>query len=179
MKEFELENGELVVLQVRKHWFVFVLELLPYAIAVIFPFVLPKLSEIIVPMGQYLEFASFSSPLYSTALGIWLLVVWTSAWGAFTRYFLNVWVLTTQRIITIKQRNFFNREVAGLLLTRVQDVSTHVSGLLPSLIGYGNIKVQTAGAEIHFTIRDIPHPAIMRDLIFKYIPEEDSEITGV
>lgn len=172
MKEFELEHGEVVVLQVRKHWFVFVLELLPYAIGFIFPFALPKLLQLSVHLELYAKFFDFHEPLYRALLGLWLLFVWTGAWGAFTKYFLNAWILTSQRIVTIKQRNFFHREVAGLLLTRVQDVTIIVSGILPSLIGYGSIKVQSAGAEIEFTMRDIPRPAIMRDLIFKYIPEE-------
>lgn len=172
MREFQLEPGEFVVLQVRKHWFVFVIELLPYAVIAAVPFILPKIIPMAPPLAPYAALFDYSTPLMRAALGVWLLVAWTGAWGAFTRYFLNAWVLTSQRIVTIKQRSFFNREVSSLLLTRVQDVTNAVSGLLPSLIGFGNIKVQSAGAEIQFTMRDIPHPAVMRDLIFKHIPEE-------
>lgn len=178
MKEFELEPGEHVVIQVRKHWFLFVTELLPHAIIAIIPFALPKLLTLAPPLAPYTTLLDFSTPLARATLGIWLLVIWTGAWGAFTRYFLNAWVLTNQRITTIKQRRFFSREVSSLLLPRVQDVTINVSGILPSLLGIGDIKVQSAGAEIKFTMRGIPQPEQMRDMILKYISME-TEKTGV
>src|SRR3989344_1024519 len=157
MKEFELEPGEHVVLQVRKHWFLFLAELLPYAIMAIVPFALPKLLVFAPPLAQY------------AAFGVWLLVTWTGAWSAFTRYFLNAWVLTNQRIATIKQQRFFNREVSSLLLPRVQDVTTNISGVVFSLLGIGDIKVQTASEDVEFVMRGIPRPEQMRDLILKYV----------
>lgn len=179
MREFELEPGEHIVKQVRKHWFLFLTELLPYAILAIIPFALPKLLVLAPPMAAYATLFDYHEPLTRAALGVWLLISWTAAWGAFTKYFLNVWVLTNQRIVTIKQRRFFNREVSSLLLTRVQDVTTNVAGVLSSLLGIGDIKVQSAGADIEFTMRGIPRPEQMRDLILKYVPEGDSKPTGV
>ena len=169
MKEFELEPGEHIVKQVRKHWFLFLAELLPYAIMAIVPFALPKLLVFAPPLAPYAAFFDFTTPLMRAAFGVWLLVTWTGAWGAFTRYFLNAWVLTNQRIATIKQRRFFNREVSSLLLPRVQDVTTNVTGVLPSLLGIGDIKVQTASEDVEFVMRGIPHPEQMRDLILKYV----------
>src|SRR3989344_22787 len=128
MKEFELEPGEHVVKEVRKHWFLFLGELLPFAILAVLPFALPKLLALAPPMATYATLFDYHSILGRAMLGVWLLIMWTSAWGAFTRYFLNAWVLTNQRIATIKQRRFFFREVSSLLLPRVQDVTTNVTG---------------------------------------------------
>ncbi len=179
MKEFELEPGEHVVLQVRKHWLLFLGELLPYAILAIIPFALPKLLPLAPPLAPYAEFFDYTNSIMRTVLGVWLLVSWTGAWGAFTKYFLNAWVLTNARVVTIKQRGFFKREVSSLLLTRVQDVTSNVVGIIQSLLNIGNIKVQSAGAEVEFTMRGIPRPEQMRDLIIKYIPENDSETTHI
>lgn len=123
------------------------------------------------PMVAYADRINFGEPLMRAGFGIWLLLVWTSAWGNFTRYFLNVWILTNERIVTIKQYGFFRREVASLLLPRVQDVTTNVHGVIPSLLGIGNIKVQSAGAEVEFTIRGIPSPEEMRELILEHVSE--------
>ena len=174
MKEFELEPGERVILEVRKHWFLFLTELLPYAIIAVVPFVVPKLLPLAPPLAPYAEFFSFAAPESRAALGVWLLVVWTGAWGAFTKYFLNAWVLTSQRIVNIKQRRFFSREVSSLFLSRIQDVTTDVSGILPSLLGIGNIKAQTAAEDVQFVMNGIPRPEMMRELILKYVPEDDS-----
>ncbi len=175
MKEFELEPGEHVVKQVRKHWFLFLTGLLPYAILATLPFLLPKILVFAPPLARFAPFFDYQTPLARLALGLWLILIWTGAWGSFTRYFLNMWVLTNERIATIKQRSFFNREVSSLLLPRVQDVTTNVSGVVPSLLGIGDIKVQSAGADIEFTMRGIPRPEQMRDLILKYVSPDDQK----
>lgn len=169
MKEFELEPGEHVVRQVRKHWLLFIAGLLPYGILAVIPFVIPNILPLAPPLASYAAFFDYTTPVMRAALGVWLLIVWTSAWGSFTRYFLNTWVLTNQRIVNIKQRRYFSREVSGLFLSRVQDVTTDVTGILASLLGIGDIKVQTAGEEVEFIMRGIPRPEHMRDLILRYV----------
>lgn len=169
MKEFELEPGEHVVREARKHWLLFLGELLPYAILAVIPFALPKLLVLAPMVASYTTFFEYHMPFARAALGVYLLIVWTSAWGTFTRYFLNAWVLTNMRIVDIKQRRYFSREVSGLFLSRVQDVTTDVNGALASLLNIGDIKVQSAGADIEFTMRGIPRPEQMRDIILKYV----------
>lgn len=178
MKEFELEPGEHVVKEVRKHWFLFLSGLLPFAIIAVMPFALPKLLVLAPPLAPYASLFDYHTPLMRTALGVWLLISWTGAWSAFTRYFLNVWVLTNKRIVSIKQRGYFSREVSSLFLTRVQDVTTDVVGVLPSLIGFGTIKVQSASEEVEFIMFGIPRPEQMRDLILRYVSLEP-KTTGI
>lgn len=173
MKEFELEPGEHVVIQVRKHWFVFALSLLPYAILALIPLAIPTLLKLAPPLEPLASGIDFSTPLGHAALGVWLLVMWTGAWSSFTRYFLNLWVLTNQRVVEINQRTYFNRQVSSVLLNRVQDVTTDVRGILFSLLGIGTIRVQSAGATNEFDMTGIYAPERMRDLILKYVPEND------
>lgn len=172
MKEFELEPGEHVVLEARKHWFIFFLQLLPYAILAVFPFALPKLLPFAPPLAPYAAMLDYHTPVMRVALGIWLLTAWTLAWSAFTRYFLNLWVLTNQRIVDIKQRGYFSRQVSSLFLNRVQDVTSDVQGILSSLLGIGKITVQSAGAVDEFHMYGIPRPEQMRDVILKYVSTE-------
>lgn len=167
-----------MVMQVRKHWFLFLLELLPFALLAALPFLVPTLLQLAPQTAPYAAYFGYQTELSRVLLGAWLLIAWTLAWGAFTRYFLNVWILTNERIVTIKQHRYFAREVSSLLLTRVQDVTTNVTGVLSSLLGIGDIKVQSAGADIVFTMRGIPRPEQMRNLIIKYIPEEP-ETNGI
>ncbi|MFA7302384.1 MAG: PH domain-containing protein [Candidatus Paceibacterota bacterium] len=172
MKEFELESGEFVVLHTRKHWFLFVVGLVPFLILALLPIVLPLVILLTPPLAALAPTIDYTQPLMRATLGLWLLLVWTAAWGSFTRYYLNAWVLTSQRIVEIKQRRYFHREVSSLMLNRVQDVTTEVAGVIPSLLGMGSIKVQSAGAENEFHMRGIPEPELVRNLILKYIPEE-------
>lgn len=169
MKEFELEPGEHVVIEARKHWFLFLGELLPFAILAVVPFALPKLLVLAPPVVSYASFFDYHSVLGRAGLGVWLLIIWTLAWSAFTRYFLNAWVLTNHRIVTIKQRRYFSREVSSLFLSRVQDVTTDVVGVIPSLLNLGDIKVQTAAEDVEFVMHGIPRPEQMRDVILRYV----------
>lgn len=178
MKEFELEPGEHVVREARKHWLLFLAELLPYAILAVVPFALPKLLVLAPPLTRFAALFDYQAPLARAALGVWLLVTWTVAWSAFTRYFLNAWVLTNKRIVDIKQRGYFSREVSSLFLSRVQDVTTDVTGVLPSLLDIGTINVQSAGTVDEFHMRGIPRPEQMRDLILTYVSVEPKS-TGV
>ena len=179
MKEFELEPGEHVVMESRKHWFLFLAELLPYAILAIVPFALPSVLLLAPPLVSYGTAIDYHDPLERAVLGVWLLIVWTGAWATFTRYFLNAWVLTNQRIVDIKQRGFFRRQVSSLLLPRVQDVTSNVTGILPSLLGMGDIKVQTAGEDVEFVMHGIPRPEQMRDIILKYVSAKPTDASGV
>lgn len=169
MKEFELEPGEHVVRQMRKHWFVFLAELLPYAILAVLPLAIPAFMRVAGPLAQYADAIVWSDPVVRVVLGAWWLMIWVAAFNTFTRYFLNLWVLTNERIVDIKQRGFFNREVSSLLLNRVQDVTIDTEGLMPSLLDFGDIHVQSAGASERFVMRGIPLPMQMRDLILKYV----------
>lgn len=175
MREFELEPGEHVVREARKHWFLFVSGLLPYAILMIIPFALPNLLTLMPAFAKYAAYFDFSTSLSRALLGAWLLIIWTGAWGAFTRYFLDVWVLTNKRLVDIDQKGYFSRQVSSLLLSRVQDVTITIKGVVPSLLGIGNIHVQSAGATEEFTMRGIPRPEQMRDLILKYVADNPKD----
>jgi hypothetical protein len=173
MKEFELRAGEHIVWEARRHWFLFLAELLPYAIFLVIPFALPKLLPLLPDLIPYVGSLDYSSPLARAGLGVWLLIFWTSAWSAFTTYFLDVWILTNMRIVFADQRTLFSREVSGLPLSRVQDVTITVTGVVSSLLGIGTIKVQSAGSShTEFEMRGIPRPEQMRDLILRYVAED-------
>ncbi len=180
MEDFELEPGEKIVKLVRKHWFVFVLQFVPSAILAAVPFlILPAFSYIAAatPPGSPLPalFALMtngtllSNPWIRLALGSWWLAIWIAAFNAFTNYFLKAWLVTSERIVDINQKGFFNREVSSLLLDRVQDVTTDVDGILPTLFGFGNIHVQTAGTQERFHMHGVPDAKGLRDTILQEV----------
>jgi len=169
---FELEQGEVVIREARKHWLLFVFELTPYAILTIIPFALSPFLRLLTPLAPYADIINYGEPLARGAIGIWLLIVWTSAWGTFTRYYLNLWILTDRRIVEIIQHTYFHREVSSVLLNRVQDVTTEVRGALFSLLNIGNIHVQSAGTIDEFHMNGIGGPEALRDIILAHTSRE-------
>jgi hypothetical protein len=175
MREFELEPGEHEVIEARKHWFIFLAELLPFAIMAILPFALPKVLTMVPALAPYGEYFNYQTVVPRAVLGVWLLIAWTLAWSTFTRYYLNAWILTNKRIVAIKQRGWFSRSVSSLFLSRIQDVTTDVHGVLYSLLNVGDITVQSAGAVDEFHMRGIPRAEQMRNIILKYVSEKTPE----
>ena len=128
MREFNLEPGEEVLKEVRKHWFIFLIELLPYAIMFLLPFAAPRALELFDQ--PFLTTIPWSDPLTHLILGAYWLIMWCGGFKCFTDYYLDAWVITNHRIVDINQRGFFNRSVSSLLLNRVQDVTVHAEGIL-------------------------------------------------
>ena len=177
MREFELEPGEHVVMEVRKHWFLFLIDLLPLAVLAVAPLLIPSVLHLVSPLNDFASSFDFSSPLARVTLSAWWLLLWSASFNAFTKYFLNAWILTNERVVEIKQHGFFNREVSSLFLNRIEDVTTETVGVLASLLDIGNINAQTAGTIERFTMRGIPRPSQLRDVMLKYASaHEDAKL---
>src|SRR3989344_6813505 len=93
-REFELELGEEVLVETRKHWLLFALELMPFALLAVLPFALPTILSLAPPLAPYAHLFSITSATGRAGLGIWLLLLWTAARGFYPRHHLNLWILT-------------------------------------------------------------------------------------
>lgn len=76
----------------------------------------------------------------------------------FLDYWLDLWILTTRRIINIEQTGLFSRVRSEVRLYRVQDVTSEIHGLVRSLFDFGMVYIQTAGEQHRFTFEDIARP---------------------
>lgn len=183
MEEFELEPGERVTRTVRKHWFVFFGMLLPYIFLALLPLILPPIfswaTRAYPNFDILLGTITLANPFVRLVLGVWWFILWVGAFNSFTSYFLNVWVITTHRIVEIHQYGFFNRKVSSFLLLRVQDVTTTVDGFFADILGYGCVRVETAGTESSkFVMDGVADPVGMRDLIMREISVLHKDHTG-
>ena len=166
-QEFLLESGEHVIAEVRKHWLVVLLEILPYAVLAVAPFLVQKVLVFFpqVPEALMVLVSDTESPRALLCYGVWWLFLWMGAFKEFTSYYLDAWFITNKRIVNIEQKGFFYREVSSVFLNRVQDATTEIEGFIETIFDFGDIQVQSAGAASHFLIRDVPHPRALRDRI--------------
>ncbi len=67
-------------------------------------------------------------------------------------WYFSVYIITSERLIQITQKGFFNRGVQDISHNRVQSVQYEVKGLQSTLLKFGTISVQTfAGPTITMT----------------------------
>lgn len=82
-------------------------------------------------------------------------------------HYLNVVLITPERLIDIRQNGLFNRTVAEQSLLRVQDVSARMDGFFQTFFLYGTLIVETAGESPNFIIPDLPTPNEIANTILK------------
>lgn len=79
-----------------------------------------------------------------------------------TDYYLDVWILTDKRLIDVEQRGLFHRKVSSLDLRNIQDIKIETKGLIATFLKFGDIHVQTAGADREFVIREAYNPELVK-----------------
>src|SRR3990167_7284967 len=77
-------------------------------------------------------------------------------------FYLDVWVVTNERVINVDQRRLFSRRVSEVRLAQVQDITSEVEGFLHTFFKFGDINLQTAAESGKFTFKNIPNPDNVR-----------------
>ncbi len=162
-----LEKDEHVILEVRKHWIVFAGHAIGLIFCAFLPFIIFTFLKIYAP-----QVFSISLPGNVYALGLffytlWLLALWLSFFVDWTKYYLDVWYVTEKRIIIIEQKYLFDREVSNVRFDKIQDVTIEVDGFIPTMLKFGNVKVQTASEDnFNFFMTTVRYPEEVRRVIF-------------
>jgi uncharacterized membrane protein YdbT with pleckstrin-like domain len=86
------------------------------------------------------------------------LVVWIAFFVLWTDYYLDVWYVTNERIIAVEQKGLFWREIIDLRYEKVQDVTVEISGIISTLLDFGDLHVQTAGVGREIILRKAAKP---------------------
>lgn len=162
----KLEEGENLILEGRKHWFIAFTNIVGFFLSAIIPFVVFEVAkkweftrEIIISGGTDLANAVYF------ACFIWVLFAWIFLFINLTKYYFDVWYVTNKRLIDIDQKMLFSRDEAVLRLENIQDVATGAKGIIQTLLNFGNIRAQTAGERREFIMRDISNPERIREVI--------------
>lgn len=154
----DLHDNEKIVVVARRHWYVFASEIATMILGIVPILLILVFKEEIYFYGEkYLSYAEISNVLIFLCAG-WLLVLWMKFFMAFTNYYLDVLVITNQRVIDIDQIGLFARDIATAPLENAQDIKIEMIGLLPTMLRFGNLHFQTAGMDKEIVIRGIKDP---------------------
>jgi membrane protein YdbS with pleckstrin-like domain len=131
---------------------------------------------LIIPASVYFFIKGMRADLLETEVGATIFVLFISIFFLFALLFmfqqfldhwLDIWILTSRRIINIEQTGLFKRVRAEVRLYRVQDVTSEIKGFLRHMFNYGMVFTQTAGETHRFTFEDIEEPKEAAKLILQ------------
>lgn len=155
-------NQERVVMFFRRHPFQLIIGYVYlgflatgiFLILLIAPFFFDTLSE------------PFWRAVFDFFLILGMLIVFYSVFVMWVHYYLDVYIVTDERIVLINQIDFFHRKVSEAEVENIQDVEIEVKGLFATIIGFGDIRVTTASADQDLIIFDnIGDPYRVKDII--------------
>jgi len=162
-----LNPNETILAVYHRHWFILFLNLFLIGFVGIVAIVAVFLLRNYVPV-----FATY--PLSNIFLWIGVVALqgaWIAAFVKITDYWLDTWVVTNERIIDIEQKGLFKRDIVEFKLNRIQDVSFEVKGIIPTLLAYGNLRIDTAGFDRNFIFWTVPNPQQIKNVILKACDE--------
>lgn len=154
------ESEENVRLLLRRHPLVMIIRLFSLVIFFLVPIVIDSL------FSNYILYYNIEA-LFIFLTGVWFLLLWQVIFYSLTMYTLDVWIVTNHRIIDNTQNGFFNRTTSELHLSRIQDISVNMRGVIPTFFHFGDLQIQTAGAEEKFLFMQVPNPEKVKDEIMK------------
>lgn len=163
------EPDETVALVLRWHPYIIWTQIALFFVAFLIPILIGTI------FGNYL----YKNNLFAVFLfisSLWYLLAWLALFYSITMYLLNVVLVTNKRIVSSVQKQLFDRSVSELHLSRVQDISTHTQGAIETFFNFGELEIQTAGAEEKFDFPMIPNPEQVKDTIMDMVSKEQGVI---
>lgn len=154
-------RDEQVIAVYHRHWF----DILSHLFLPVFLTLILATAAFSVPAsvpeilgGEIRDFVAFLANSLLLFLWLYLFLVWIDV-------YFDVWIVTNERIVNVEQKDLFTRRISELRFPRVQDVTSEVNGVIPSILNYGDVYIQTAGEQARFIFHNVPDPVAIKDLV--------------
>jgi uncharacterized membrane protein YdbT with pleckstrin-like domain len=140
-------NGEIILSEVRKHWIVYLEDIVFHGSALILfsgIAIFFSVQDMFISEG-YIELIVLILALLTTV----------SFFASWTLNYFDVWHITSKHIVAVNQKDILNREEAYMEFSRIQDVFFEKEGILSVWLHYGALRIQSAGTEQQFVMRHV------------------------
>ncbi len=163
------KSYEKIEYQVRRHPITLVPVLLLFILLALAPLGVRFLLQAVSPD---LLTGSYTLPLVIVLTSAYYLSIGLFLYTYFVTFYLDLLIVTNDRLLKIDQQGLFARTVSELDLCNVQDVTSDVHGFFPSFFHYGTLRIQTASAVERFTFPHIARPEMLRQAILDLSVED-------
>ena len=146
------EEKEQIILLLRKHW----VTNIPW---IFFSALLFSVPTFIFPVFLKTNALSFIPGNFTVILTLgWYLLAFGFTLVNFISWYFNVYIVTNERIIDVDFYHLLYKQMASARISRVQDITYKLGGVMRAIFDYGDVFIQTAGAEVNFDFAAVPHP---------------------
>ena len=163
------QPNEKVVLAVREHW----LRLAIKIAAILILSLLPWVFSLLTVGTNIIETSITAEAIVKTISSVYYLGLLVALFIVFVLHYLNIHIVSEERIVDIDQTGLLFREVSELNIETIEDVTSQKKGLLGNIFNYGTVFVQTAGATERFEFDNISDPEKITAVILKLYEQHD------
>ncbi|MFZ5365850.1 MAG: hypothetical protein ACOZBZ_00975 [Patescibacteria group bacterium] len=159
------EEEEKIILLLRKHWITNVPWIILAIILLAAPLVLP-----------YFPLLTFLPVRYQLmAVILWYLLVTAFVFEQFLTWFFNVYIVTDERVVDVDFYNLVYKQITEAKIDRIQDITLRLGGVVRALFNFGDVLIQTAGAEPNLEFEAVPNPDQVVKILQGLRTEEEVE----
>lgn len=87
------------------------------------------------------------------------------AYEGFLHWYFNVALVTNEKIMDISFESLLYKGVDLAPLSKIEEADSVTAGIFGTFFNFGNVLVQTAGAQVAITMKNVPQSAKVADLI--------------
>ena len=166
---FKLKSYEHVEILLRKHPIFLLRNFGLFAVLASVPVFIVFIMQTVKPT---LLTGPISMPIVAVAGSIYYLAIWLFFFSTVLDYYMDIWIITNDRIIAVEQQGLFSRIVSEMDLWLVQDVTSEINGIMPTLFGYGTLSVQSAAERARFHFERVSRTNHVRQRILDLADED-------
>jgi hypothetical protein len=162
------DTDEDIAFVVRTHWIAYFPEMLATVFVLLLPLILMPLSSTFPVLG--------SPTLYLGVMVLAFGIAFTIFTTTLLRWYYTVNIITDRRIVVMKMTSAFHHSYAQARLEKIEDITHSHVGLLGTFFDVGDVQVDTAGHEIDFTLRLLPKPRELQDIMHELLDMKKKEV---
>lgn len=144
----EKDDDEQIFLVLRPHWFTNIGWILTAIILAILPAFLP-LKTIL---------SGFPTNYLFVTVIFWYVITFIFAFEKFLSWYFDVFIVTDRRVVDIDFENLIVKKFSEADIHVIQDVTSKVVGLFPTMLNFGDVLIQTAAEIPEITFENVPNP---------------------
>ena len=157
------QPNEKIVLVVREHWFRLATKVAVIAVISL----LPAVFKLLLVDTDIFSTSETMAAIGATINSVFYLGLLVALFVVFVLYYLNIHIVSEQRVVDIDQTGLLFHEISELNIETIEDVTGQIKGVFGNLLNYGTVYIQTAGATERFEFDNVPNPEYIAKVILE------------